>query len=75
MSISVVLYILGGVVFGSLLTNILYLREKPKTFGTLRIDQTDPENVKMRIELDDIDPSQESKIILLVDSDANLSQK
>ena len=75
MSISVVLYILGGVVFGSLLTNILYLREKPKTFGTLRIDQTDPENVKMRIELDDIDPSQESKIVLLVDCSPFASQK
>lgn len=65
----------AGIIIGSLVTSILCLIQKPKTFGTLRIDNTDPENVKMRIELDDIDPSQESKIVLLVDCSPFASQK
>ena len=70
---SYILWYIAGIITGSVVT--YFMNGRIKTFGTLRIDETDPENVKMRIELDDIDLSKESKIVLLVDSSANLSQK
>lgn len=75
MSMSAALWLFAGVILGSLITNLLYLKDKPKTFGTLKVDQNDPENVKFRIELDDIDPSQESKIVLLVECNPQNSHK
>ena len=70
---SYILWYIAGIITGSVVT--YFMNGRIKTFGTLRIDETDPENVKMRIELDDIDLSKESKIVLFVDSSANLSQK
>ena len=75
MTSMILLMFTAGIFIGSLVANILYLIQKPKTFGTLRVDQSDPENVKFRIELDDIDPSKESKIVLLVDCSPFASQK
>lgn len=64
---------LVGVIFGSVVTNVLYWRKRAS--GTLRIDHTNPEKDIYRIEIESIDDlSKKNKIELKVDHNAILSQ-
>lgn len=61
--------ILGGGV-------LCYIFLVPKTFGTLRIDHTNPEKDVYRLDIDELDKlSDKKKIVLKVDNYADLTQK
>lgn len=63
-----------GTVFGSIITNIIYLRER--TYGTLRIDHSNPNKDIYRFEIDEIEKlSAKEKLVLKIDNSANLSQQ
>lgn len=64
---------LMGIIVGYILCYIFLV---PKTFGTLRIDHTNPEKDVYRIDIDELDKLVETKkIVLKVDNHANLTQK
>lgn len=71
-------YIIGGVI-GSVCATIIscifsYIRRP--MLGVLKIDESDPNNVKWRFVITkDIDLSKMNRIYLKVDSHADLSQK
>lgn len=68
-------FLIGGLLVGSLLCNVasvIYIR---RTYGTLRIDHSNPEKDVYRFEIDDIDSlSRKKRIVLKVDNCAMLSQ-
>ena len=65
---------LGGLLAGSLVTNIICLVKQAS--GTLRIDHSNPEKDVYRIEIDDLDVlSKKKQVVLKVDNNADLSQK
>ena len=62
-----------GVLAGGLLTVSLYRMRS--AFGTLLIDQTDPEKDKYRLDIDNLDIlSKKRRVILKIDKNADLSQ-
>ena len=69
------LFVLIGLLVGSIISNIIFFI-RYRTVGTLRIDHSDPAKDVYRIEIDDLDGlSNKKRVILKVDSNANLSQK
>ena len=71
--ILIVWSVIVGFLMGCLLCHIFLI---PKTFGTLRIDHTNPEKDIYRIDIDELDKlSTQHKIILRVDNHADLTQK
>lgn len=69
-------FILGGLLAGSVLCNVLCIAYIKRTYGTLRIDHSNPEKDVYRFDIDDLDSlSKKKRIILLVDNNATLSQK
>ena len=69
-----ILIFIMGTVFGSIITNIIYLRER--TYGTLRIDHSNPNKDLYRFEIDDIEKlSAKENLVLKIDNSANLSQQ
>ena len=63
-----------GTVFGSIITNVIYLRER--TYGTLKIDHSNPNKDLYRFEIDEIEKlSAKEKLVLKIDNSANLSQQ
>lgn len=69
-------FLLGGLLIGSVFFNIACIAYIKHTYGTLRIDHSDPEKDIYRFEIDDLDAlSKKKKVILAVDNDADLSQK
>lgn len=68
------LLFLGGVIFGSIITQLLWLRKTSK--GKLKIDHSDPEKDVYRFEIGDIDDLSKKKYIYLnIDHNADLSQR
>lgn len=68
------IWLLGGFVGGSLFGWVIR-RMKP-TAGTLRIDHSNPEKDVYRFDINDFDSlSKKKRIVLLVDNNADLSQK
>ena len=62
-----------GVIFGSIVSCAMYWRRT--SVGTLKIDKTDPEKDKYQLVIDDLDTlSNKKRVILKIDSDADLSQ-
>lgn len=69
-----ILIFIMGIVFGSIITNLIYLRER--TYGTLRIDHSNPNKDLYRFEIDEIEKlSAKEKLVLKIDNSANLSQQ
>lgn len=63
-----------GVFCGVIATTLI--KGKKKTFGTLRIDHSDPAKDIYRFDITDLDGlSKQKQIVLTVDNNANLSQK
>jgi hypothetical protein len=63
-----------GVIFGSIVASVFLLLKK--TYGTLKIDRSNPEKELYRIELGDLDSlSKKKRISLKIDNNADLSQK
>lgn len=63
-----------GVIVGSIVTNILYLIKR--TYGTLKIDHSNPAKDVYRIHIDDLEVlSKKNRILLKVDNDADFSQE
>lgn len=68
-------FILGGLLTGSLIFNVACIAYLSRTYGTLRIDRSNPEKDIYRFEVDDLDVlSRKKRVILKVDSNAYLSQ-
>lgn len=68
------IWILIGAIVSSAITNIIFFI-RYKNVGTIRIDHSDPNKDVYRIEVDDLDKlSNRKRIVLSVDSNANLSQ-
>ena len=71
--ILMVLPVIAGVIVGY---TLCYIVAVPRTFGTLRIDQTNPETDIYRLDIDELDKLADRKrIVLKVDKHANLSQE
>lgn len=69
-------FFLGGMLAGSLIGNIACMAYIRRTYGTLKIDHSNPEKDVYLFELGDIDAlSKKKRIILKVDNNAVLSQK
>lgn len=69
-------FFLGGMLAGSLIGNITCMAYIRRTYGTLKIDHSNPEKDVYLFELGDIDAlSKKKRIILKVDNNAVLSQK
>lgn len=69
-------FFLGGMLAGSLIGNIACMAYIRRTYGTLKIDHSNPEKDVYLFELGDIDVlSKKKRIILKVDNNAVLSQK
>ena len=70
-----ILVAMAGIAIGMFVSYVLLIGKT--AYGTLRIDHTDPEKDLYRIDIDgNFDNiSKEKRIVLKVDSDANLSQK
>lgn len=67
-------FLLGGLLAGSLLCNVVCIAYIRRTHGTLRIDHTNPEKDVYRFDVDDLDSlAKKKRITLLVDNDAILS--
>ena len=62
-----------GIIFGSLVSNILFRIGAKK--GVLRIDHSNPEKDVYRFEIDDVATRSTKKFILKVDHNADLSQE
>ena len=64
-----------GVLLGIVIANVFHFRRT--TFGTLRIDNTNPEKTIYRIDLDcQLDlVSRKKRVMLKIDNDADLSRK
>ena len=70
----VILSMLIGSFIGATVSN-LYFHTKT-TYGTLRIDHSDPDKDVYRIEFDSLDDMDKKKrVYLKIDNDADLSQK
>lgn len=68
------LWLILGVIIGAVVTIIVMC--KLTTYGTLKIDHSDPEKDIYRFDVDDIDKlSKKKRVVLYVDNHANLSQK
>ncbi len=68
--------LLSGLLAGSVLCNVLCIAYINRTYGTLRIDHSNPEKDVYRFDIDDLDSlAKKKRIILLVDNNADLSQK
>lgn len=68
--------LLSGLLVGSVLCNVLCIAYIKRTYGTLRIDHSNPEKDIYRFDIDDLDSlAKKKRIILLVDNNADLSQK
>lgn len=68
-------FLIGGLLVGSLLGNVVSIIYIRRTYGTLRIDHSNPEKDVYRFEIDDIDSlSRKKRIVLKVDNHAILSQ-
>ena len=68
-------FLIGGLLAGSLLCNVASVVYIRRTYGTLRIDHSNPEKDVYRFEIDDIDSlSRKKRIVLKVDDHAVLSQ-
>ena len=66
----------GGLLVSSVLCNVLCIAYISRTYGTLRIDHSNPEKDVYRFDIDDLDSlAKKKRIILLVDNNADLSQK
>ena len=69
-----VLYRVPWVLLGFLIHKLFSMMRT--TFGTLRIDHSNPETDIYRIELDDLDiPRGKTRVVLDVDHNADLSQE
>ena len=66
------LVFLGGVIFGSIVTNIII--HKRKTHGVLRIDHVN-ETCQVLLNTDEIMDRSKNKVVLDVVHNANISQK
>ena len=66
------LVFLGGVIFGSIVTNIIIL--KKKTYGVLRIDHVN-ETCQVLLNTDEILDRSKNKVVLDVVHNANISHK
>ena len=67
----VVVYVIGGIVIGLLIGNLLW---NVATDGTLRIDHSNPDKDTYRFEVNDLDNlGRKKRIVLKVDNYANLS--
>lgn len=73
--LNVALILAFGIIVGSIVTNVIMLWRT--SYGVLRIDsKSDPDKDLYRIELNDLDSvSKKKRIMLRVDSDADLSQE
>ena len=68
----VVVYVIGGIVIGLLIGNLLW---NVATDGTLRIDHSNPDKDTYRFEVNDLDKlGKKKRIVLKVDNSAILSQ-
>ena len=68
----VVVYVIGGIVIGLLIGNLLW---NVATDGTLRIDHSNPDKDTYRFEVNDLDKlGKKKRIVLKVDNSASLSQ-
>lgn len=68
------LWLLLGILVGSIVTSIIYI--SMASFGTFRIDGSNPEKDICRLELKDYDGIHKKKFLFLkVDNKADLSQK
>ena len=67
-------FIVGGVLTGIVLT-IMFCIRRP-LLGTLKVDESDPENIKWRFVISkDVDFSKTKRIYLKVDNHANISHE
>lgn len=67
-------FIVGGILTGIVLTIIFYIRHP--LLGTLKVDESDPENIKWRFIISkDVDFSKTKQIYLKVDNHANISHE
>ena len=68
-------FLLGGLIAGSMLCNVISIAYISRTCGTLRIDHSNPEKDVYRFDIGDIDSlSKKKRIVLKVDNNADLSQ-
>ncbi len=69
-------FFINGLLIGSLLCNVLSVVYIKRTYGTLKIDHSNPEKDIYRFEINNFDDlSKKKRIILKVDNNADLSQK
>ena len=69
-------FFINGLLIGSLLCNVLSVVYIKGTYGTLKIDHSNPEKDIYRFEINNFDDlSKKKRIILKVDNNADLSQK
>ena len=67
-------FIVGCILTGIILTIMFYIRHP--LLGTLKVDESDPENIKWRFIISkDVDFSKTKQIYLKVDNRANISHE
>lgn len=70
----IAIYITIGVIIGTIIANVL--RFEFSSFGVLRIDRTNPNKDKYKIEIDDLTILHKKKrVVLKIDPNADLSQE